>query len=131
MAAHASQGHQIRDHQYVVSFQTSVWRGQGGTVMKMLTIACRDSLVDEVWAVLMKSGVKGYTLLGKAVGRGETDPSPPPLNLEGQTNLLLVVLPEKQMTQVLDGLTALHDQLAQHRHEVPLRVFAQPCEVLL
>ena len=101
--------------------------------MKMLTIICRESLEDEVIALLTTEHVEGYTVISKVTGVGATGAVPRLHSWAGLNTLLLAVVSDDQLSKVVAGLRSLHDQLVQDRrgHEVPLKLFIQPCEMVL
>jgi nitrogen regulatory protein PII len=100
--------------------------------MKMLTIICRDTLEGEVRRVLNHLGVKGYTVTAGLGGKGLTGT----VSEHGWTDRnvsFMLALEDDQVTPTANALKQLYMKLleANHGEEVPLKVFLQPCEVIL
>ena len=100
--------------------------------MRMLTIVCRARFDDEVLVLMNEQGIKGYTVLSGVGGSGETGA----VSGHGWTDrntLFLVALDDAQMAILVTAVKALHARLVEeHRgHEVPLKAFLHPCEVVL
>jgi nitrogen regulatory protein PII len=89
--------------------------------MKMLTIICRDSLEADVRRLLNELDVKGYTVASGLGGKGQTG------------SVSEHATEDAQVGALADALKQLYVKLidANHGEEVPLKVFLQPCEVIL
>jgi PII-like signaling protein len=105
--------------------------------MKMLHIVCGKRLEDEILAMFKKVGIKGYTVISGVGGSGVTGTVPVSNSVTNHgTNTLFIValgyeatfLP--QIVATLKELRAKHIQGHDDR-EIPLKVFLQPCEIIL
>jgi nitrogen regulatory protein PII len=97
--------------------------------MKMIMIVFRNSLEDHVLVFLKEHEIKGYTLLSKVAGSGETGAVAGSFASPGFNSMVLVALPEGQANDLLEKLKAFRDDLAKDRGlgKIPVRVFAFPC----
>jgi nitrogen regulatory protein PII len=105
----------------------------GRTIMKMLTIICREQLEDEVLAVFSNLKISGYTVVHGVGGSGDTGAvSVTHTSLE-RNKLILVALDEERMDLLLKGVKQLLARLVEERlgHPVALKAFVQPCEPVL
>jgi len=100
--------------------------------MKMLTIICRDSLEAEVRRLLKELDVKGYTVASGLGGKGQTG-SVSEHAWTGRNVSFMLATEDVQVGALADALKQLYVKLidANHGEEVPLKVFLQPCEVIL
>ena len=98
--------------------------------MKMLLIVFRESLEEEILALLKQLGVKAFTELPSVVGTGEAGAAFQSFASLGANSMILTAVAEGHAEQVIKGLYAYREQLTQRQHGayVPLRVFALPCE---
>jgi hypothetical protein len=107
--------------------------------MKMLHIVCGKRLEDEILAMFKELGIKGYTVISGVGGSGVTgtvSSANPSADHNANTNTLFMValgyeaafLP--QIVAALKELRAKHIQGHDDR-EIPLKVFLQPCEIIL
>ncbi len=101
--------------------------------MKMLMIILKESLEEDVRALLRKEGVAAFTELKEVTGRGEAGSTLHSLPWPGYNNLILTALSEMEATRVIAALTGFRDGLAEKQHgaKIPLRVFALPCELVV
>lgn len=103
--------------------------------MKMLNIVCGEKFEDEILALFNELGIKGYTVISGVGGSGQTGTVSGTGGWTDRNKLFMVVLEDEHihMTQVLNAVRGIH---ARHVHSyrglnIPLRVFLQPCEVIL
>ena len=100
--------------------------------MKMITIICRETLGRAVIKVLTDSGVKGYTVMSGLGGRGETG-AVSEHSWNDRNVSFMLALEDQQATSVANAVKRMYVRLLESNHgeEVPLKVFLQPCEVIL
>jgi nitrogen regulatory protein PII len=100
--------------------------------MKMLTIICRENLESSVVQILNNLGVKGYTVTAGLGGRGLTG-TVSEHAWTGRNVSFMLALEDDQVTSIADALKQFYVKLleANRGEEVPLKVFLQPCEVIL
>lgn len=105
--------------------------------MKMLLIVCGNRYEEEIVALFKELGLKGYTVISGVGGSGVTGTVAASNSATNhRTNTLFMValgyeaafLP--QIVAALKELRAKHIQGHDDR-EVPLKVFLQPCEIIL
>ncbi|HMU54983.1 MAG TPA: hypothetical protein PKA61_08245 [Nitrospira sp.] len=101
--------------------------------MKMLTIVCRERLEGAVVQVLNDVGVKGYTVMSGLGGKGLTGTVSEYSWMADRNVSFMVVLEDQQAAPIADALKQLYGKLLEHNSgkEVSLKVFLQPCEVIL
>jgi nitrogen regulatory protein PII len=100
--------------------------------MKMLTIICRDTLEAEIRRLLNDLKVDGYTVASGLGGKGQTG-SVSEHSWTGRNVSFMTALRDEQVAGVADAMKQLYVRLleANHGEEVPLKVFLQPCEMIL
>jgi hypothetical protein len=107
--------------------------------MKMLHIVCGKRFEDEIVALFKKLGIKGYTVISGVGGSGVTGTvSGANTSADNNTNtntLFMVALGYEatflpQIVAALKELRAKHIQGHDDR-EIPLKVFLQPCEIII
>ncbi len=103
--------------------------------MKMLHIVCGEKLEEEILALFQNLGIKGYTMIKGVGGSGQTGTVSGTGGSIDRNTLFMVALEDDHihMTQVLNAVKEIHGR---HVHgyrglEIPLKVFLQPCEVIL
>jgi nitrogen regulatory protein PII len=103
------------------------------TIMKMLTLVCREMFRDEVLMLLDTLGIKGYTVLNGAGGSGDTGTVSGTHGWTDRNMLFLVALDSDQMAILVNAVKKLHaDLVTEHAgHGVALKMFLQPCEEVL
>jgi len=101
--------------------------------MKMLTIVCREEFKEHVLVLFVTLGIKGYTVIPGAGGSGDTGTVSGTHGWTDRNMLFLVVLDHDQMALLVNAVKKLHaDLVTEHGgHEVALKMFLQPCEVML
>ena len=98
----------------------------------MLTIICRDTLEAEVRRLLNDLKVDGYTVASGLGGKGRTG-SVSEHSWADRNVSFMTALDDQQVAVLGDAIKQLYVRLleANHGEEVPLKVFLQPCEVIL
>jgi len=101
--------------------------------MKMLTIICREKFVEEVLAIFATRGIMGYTVIHGAGGGGVTGTVSGTRGWTDRNTLLLVALDNDQMATLMTAVKQLNARLVTDNsgREVALKMFLQPCEVIL
>ena len=101
--------------------------------MKILTIVCRQKFDDDVLVVFLDLGIKGYTVISGAGGSGETGAVSATHGWTDRNTMFLVALDDEHMIALVNGVKELYVRLMEEHHgrEVPLKVFLQPCEVIV
>lgn len=98
--------------------------------MKMLLIVFRESMAEQIHALLKEYEVTGYSELHNVSGKGETG-STAHFALSSDANrMILAALPEQISFRLIDVFTRYRaDHMAQQKQEAyPLHVFILPCE---
>ena len=95
----------------------------------MLFRSFRDTLTEDVLAVLQERAIKAYTLFREVSGVGTTGAATGSFASIGSNSMMLVALPEEQADQLIDKLKIFRDELASsHRTgKAPIHVFVLPC----
>ena len=101
--------------------------------MKMLTIVCRETLERVVTQVLNEQGAKGYTVMSGLGGKGQTGAVSEYSWMTDRNVSFMVALEDQQVMPITDAMKELYAKLLEQHHgeDVPLKVFLQPCEVIL
>ncbi|NOU10720.1 MAG: hypothetical protein HOO98_11975 [Nitrospira sp.] len=107
--------------------------------MKMLHIVCGKKLEDEILAMFKKVGIKGYTVISGVGGSGVTgtvSDANHSADPDANTNTLFMVALGYEATFLPQIVAALKELRAQHiqghdDREIPLKVFLQPCEIII
>jgi len=101
--------------------------------MKMLTIVCREEFEDYVMLLFNDLRIKGYTILSGAGGSGKTGAVSGKDSWTDRNTLFMVALVDVQMIALIAATKELHARLVEEQNglDVPLKVFLQPCEVIL
>ena len=100
--------------------------------MKMLTIICRNTLEGDVRRLLTDLQVDGYTVTSGLGGKGVTG-SVSEHNWMERNVSFTIALEDERVAALADAVKQLYVKLlnANQGEEVPLKVFLQPCEVIL
>ena len=100
--------------------------------MKMLTIICRDTLESQVRRILNELDVDGYTVASGLGGKGQSG-SVSEHSWTNRNVSFMTALEDPQLTAVATAVKQLYMKLleANQGEEVPLKVFLQPCELIL
>ena len=98
--------------------------------MKMLLIVFRQSMVEQIHALLKEYDVNAFTELHNVAGRGETGPTVQFLLSPGANCMILTAVSEPLAYRLIDGFTRLKAEqgMPQHDNTFPLHVFILPCE---
>ncbi len=107
--------------------------------MKMLHIVCGKRLESEILALLKKLGIKGYTVISGVGGSGVTGTvfgASTSADHNANTNTLFMIALGYESTFLPQIVTALKELRADHiqghdDREIPLKVFLQPCEIII
>ena len=98
----------------------------------MLTIICRDTLEAAVRRLLNDLDVKGYTVTSGLGGKGLTGSVSEHAWADRNVSFMLAI-EDQSVVPLADAVKQLYMKLLEGNHgeEVPLKVFLQPCEVIL
>jgi hypothetical protein len=105
--------------------------------MKMLLIVCGKRYEEEIVALFKELGIKGYTVISGVGGSGVTGTVPASNSVTGPgTNTLFMVALGYESAFLPKIVAALKELRAKHiqghdDREIPLKVFLQPCEIIL
>ncbi|TKB70593.1 MAG: hypothetical protein E8D52_00395 [Nitrospira sp.] len=107
--------------------------------MKMLHIVCGKRLESEILAMFKKVGIKGYTVISGVGGSGVTGTVPDAnhsADPDAHTNTLFMVALGYEATFLPQIVAALKELRGKHiqghdDREIPLKVFLQPCEIII
>jgi len=100
--------------------------------MKMLTLICREGIEDEIQVMLSDLKVEGYTVISGVLGSGQTGAVTGKAWTDRNT-LYLIALDDARMVPLVNAVREVHTRLVQENdgHEVPLKVFLQPCDLIV
>jgi nitrogen regulatory protein PII len=100
--------------------------------MKKLTNICRNTLEGDVRRLLNDHPVDGYTVASGLGGKGQTG-SVSEHNWMERNVSFTIALEDERVAALADAIKQLYLKLldAHEGQEVPLKVFLQPCEVIL
>jgi nitrogen regulatory protein PII len=98
--------------------------------MKMLVIVFRESLVEQVHALLNEHEVTSYSELHNVTGKGATGLTSQFFLAPSTNRMLLVAVPEQSAHRLIDGFKRLHlgQEASTGDLMFPLHVFVLPCE---
>ena len=96
--------------------------------MKMLLIVFRESMVEQVHALLQEYEVNAYTELHNVAGRGETGPTVQFFLSQGANYMILAAVSEQVAYRLIDGFTRYRAEQMRGDDAFPLHVFVLPCE---
>jgi hypothetical protein len=101
--------------------------------MKMLTLICGERIEDEVLVLFGDIKIKGYTVVADVGGSGQTGTVSGRGDWRDRNKLYLIAVDDERVAPIAHAVKELHLRLVQehHGHEVPLKVFVQPCEMIL
>lgn len=107
--------------------------GERVNAMKMLTIVCREKFDDYVLLLFHDLGIRGYTIISGARGSGETGEVSGKNEWTDRNTLFMVALDDPQMATLVAAMKDVHLKLIAEEsgQVVPLKMFLQPCEVVL
>jgi len=100
--------------------------------MKMVTIICRERLQEAVIRILNDLKINGYTVSSGLGGRGETG-FVSEHNWTDRNVSFMVALEDDHVPSLTDAVKQLYVRLLEKQsgEEVPLKVFLQPCELIV
>ena len=101
--------------------------------MKMLMIVFKESMEEDIRAILTAYDVNAFTEMHEVTGVGEAGAAFHSMSWPAYNDMILAALPDPKAETVVAGLKAFRDQSMQRRggEKVPLRVFALPCELVV
>jgi hypothetical protein len=101
--------------------------------MKMLTIVCREEFDDYVLLLFNDLHITGYTVMPGAGGSGKTGTVSGTHGWTDRNTLFMVVLADAQMAALVAAMRELRARLVEEQsgREIPLKVFLQPCELIM
>lgn len=113
--------------------RTAVGMAGKETIMKMVTIVCRETLEDYVLLLFTNLGIKGYTVVSGTGGSGKAGAVSGTHGWSDRNTLFLVALDDDQMAPLINAVKEFHaaQTAEQDGREVPLKMFLQPCELIL
>jgi hypothetical protein len=100
------------------------------TDMQMVMIVFRNSLEDDVLAVLRALDVVAYTDFPKVFGVGEAGMAFHSFTWPGFNSMILAALEDSDAARLVRGLAAFRDsaRARQDGAAIPLRAFVFPCD---
>src|SRR5689334_1677350 len=100
--------------------------------MKMLMMIYKESLEEDVKALLARHEVKAFTEMNELTGMGEGGATLDSLSWPGFNNLVMAAMPDTEADKVIHALKAYREELAkkQGNNKIPLRVFSMPCDLV-
>ena len=98
--------------------------------MRMLFIVFRESMVEQVHALLKAYEITAFTELQNVGGKGETGPTLHFSLSTGANRIILVAVPEQVAYRLIEGFTRFRAEhvTGQGDKTLPLHVFVLPCE---
>jgi len=103
--------------------------------MKMLLIVCGKKLEEEIVTLFKELGLKGFTMISGVGGSGVTGTVLSSDTNHGTNTLFMLALGYEssflpKILAALKEIRAGHVQ-GHHDREIPLKVFLQPCEIII
>ena len=95
--------------------------------MKMLLIVFRQSIVEQVHALLKEHEVNAYTELHNVAGRGETGITGQLFLSPGANCMILTAVSEQLAYRLIEGFTRFKAEQGKGQHD-HVHVFILPCE---
>ena len=101
--------------------------------MRMLTIVCSEKIEDEIIILFGDLAIQGYTVVSDVGGSGKGGVVSGKGGWTDRNKLYLIALDDEHTAPLLNAIKELHVRLVQEHHglEVPLKVFVQPCELIV
>ena len=98
--------------------------------MKMLVIVFRESLVEQVHAVLHDYDVTAFSELHNVTGKGVTGPTSQFFLAPTTNRMILVAVSDQLAYRLIDAFARfrLEQETAKGNDSFPLHVFVLPCE---
>ena len=100
--------------------------------MKMITLICREGIEDEVRVMFSDLHITGYTVIAGVLGSGITGTVTGKAWTDRNT-MYLVALDDAHTGSLVTAVRELHARLVKENdgHEVRLKVFVHPCEMIV
>ena len=98
--------------------------------MKMLLIVFRQSIVEQIHALLKEYEVNAFTELHNVAGRGETGPTVQFFLSPGPNYMILTAVSEQLAYRLIDGFTRYKAEQGIDHHD-NLHVFVLPCKQVI
>lgn len=103
--------------------------------MKMLLIVCGRKLEKEIVTLFKELGLRGFTMISGVGGSGVTGTVLSSDTNHGTNTLFMLALGYESafLPKILAALKAIRAQHVQghQEREIPLKVFLQPCEIII
>ncbi|WP_455389830.1 P-II family nitrogen regulator [Petrachloros mirabilis] len=101
--------------------------------MKMLLIVFRESMIEQVHALLKEHEVNAFTELHNVAGKGATGPTVQFFLTPGANSLILAAVPEQLASRLIDGFTRYRAEHEMRRdgEKFSLHIFVLACEQAL
>lgn len=101
--------------------------------MKMLLVIYRQSLDEDVRALLHGLKVRAFTEAPKVFGIGDAGQAFDTFEWPGFNSMILSVMDDAQANEVIEAIRSFHARLAtnQRSGKIPLRMFVLPCEQVI
>jgi nitrogen regulatory protein PII len=98
--------------------------------MKMLVIVFRESLVEQIHALLNNYEVAAYSELHNVTGKGATGLTSQFFLAPATNRMILTAVSDQLAYRLIDAFThfRLEQEVAKGDNTVPLHVFVLPCE---
>ena len=101
--------------------------------MKMLMIVFRESMIEQVHALLKEHGVNAFTELHNVAGKGKTGATVQFFLTPGANSMILAAVSDQLASRLIDGFTrfrAEHDK-RREGEAFSLHIFVLACEQAL
>lgn len=95
--------------------------------MKMLVIVFRESIVEQIHALLKEYEINAFTELHNVAGRGESGPTVQFFLSPGANCMILAAVSEQVAYRLIDGFTRFRAEHTMAEHNT-VHVFVLPCE---
>jgi hypothetical protein len=101
--------------------------------MKMLMMIFKESLEEEIKALLAKHRVSAFTEMHEVTGMGEAGATLHSLAWPGFNNMVLAALPDPEAERLIAAMQEYRHVLERKQGDakVPFRVFSLPCEMVV
>lgn len=98
--------------------------------MKMLVVVFRESLVEQIHALLNDYAVTAYSELHDVTGKGATGLTSQFFLAPTTNHMILTAVPDQLAYRLIDAFARfrLEQEAAKGESTVPLHVFVLPCE---
>ncbi|HEX4892060.1 MAG TPA: hypothetical protein VFV47_02135 [Hyphomicrobiaceae bacterium] len=99
--------------------------------MKMLVLIFRSTFSEEVLQILDGLKLPGYTEAREVLGTGSEGRVFDSHAWPGHNTMVLSAMKANDVSRVVDALKAFSKERHQEGEQVPIRIFAVPCEQML